>query len=80
MNAEKTKCMTFHTRQKHINPILYSINAVEIENVNRFKFLSIFINNHLTWSTHIGMVANKLSKVIGILKRIRYVYHEKVLL
>ena len=33
LNAEKTKCMTFHTRQKHINPILYSINGVEIENV-----------------------------------------------
>ena len=53
---------------KHINPILYSINGVEIENVDSFKFLGIFINNHLTWSTHIGMVANKLSKIIGILK------------
>ena len=21
LNAEKTKCITFHTRQKHINPI-----------------------------------------------------------
>ena len=80
LNAEKTTCMTFHTRQKHINPILYSINGVEIENVDSFKFLGIFINNHLTWSTHIGMVANKLSKILGILKRLRYVYPEQVLL
>ena len=72
--------MTFHTRQKHINPILYSLNGVEIENVDSFKFLGIFINNHLIWSTHIGMVANKLSKIIGILKRLRYVYPEQVLL
>ena len=80
LNAEKTKCITFHTQQKHINPILYSINGVEIENVDSFKFLCIFINNHLTWSTHIGIVANKLSKIIGILKRLRYVYPEQVLL
>ena len=80
LNAEKTKCITFHTRQKHINPILYSINGVEIENVDSFKFLGIFLNNHLTWSTHIGMIANKLSKIIGILKRLRYVYPEQVLL
>ena len=80
MNAEKTKCITFHTRQKHINPILYSINGVEIENVDSFKFLGILINNHLTWRTYIGMVANKLSKIIGILNRLRYVYPEQVLL
>ena len=48
LNAEKTKCITFHTRQKHINPILYSINGVEIENVDSLKFLGIFLNNHLT--------------------------------
>ena len=71
--------MTFHTREKHINPILYSINGLEIENVNSFIFLGIFINNHLTWNTHIGMVANKLSKIIDILKRLRYVYPEQVL-
>ena len=80
LNAEKTKCIAFHTRHKHINPILYSMNGVEIENVDSFKFLCIFINNHLTWNTHIGMVANQLSKIIGILKRLRYVYPEQVLL
>ena len=78
MNAEKSKCITFHTRQKHINSILYSVNGVETENVDSFKFLGIFLNNHLTWSTHIGMVANKLLKIIGILKRLRYVYPEQV--
>ena len=66
--------MTFYTRQKHINPILYSINGVEIENVDSFKFLVIFTDKHLTWSTHFGLVANKLSKIIGIFKRLRYVY------
>ena len=49
LNAQKTKCMTFHTRQKHINPLLYSINGVEIENVDSFKCLGIIINNNLTY-------------------------------
>ena len=65
---------------KHIKPILYSIHGVEIEIVDSFKFLPIFMNSFLTWSTHIGMVENKLSKIIGLLERLRYVYPEKVLL
>ena len=53
LNAEKTKCITFHTRQKHINPLLYSINGVEIENVDSFKFIGIFLNNHIAFLEHV---------------------------
>ena len=62
--------------KKHIDPISHSINGLEIENVESFNFLCIFINNHLTRSTHIDMVANKLYKIIGMSKRLRYVYPE----
>ena len=37
LNADKTKCMTFHTRQKHIDQLTFSINGKQIENVNFFQ-------------------------------------------
>ena len=80
LNVDKTKCITFHTRQKQIPEIHFSINNTPIENVKSFKFLGIYFNSNLTWKNHIDMVSNKLSKVIGIFKRLRYVYPEQVLL
>ena len=36
LNTDKTKCMTFHTRQKNIDPLTFSINGKQIENVKFF--------------------------------------------
>ena len=49
LNADKTKCMTFHTLQKHIDQLTFSINGKQIENVKFFKFLGIMFDEHLTW-------------------------------
>ena len=80
LNADKTKCMVFHTRQKHIEHIQLYINEKPIEHVSSFKFLGIIFDEHLSWKNHITMVTNKLSKVIGILYRLRYVVPEQILL
>ena len=71
LNTEKTKCRTFHTRQKSIDPLTFSINGKQIENVKFFHFLGIMFDEHLTWKNHITMITNKLSKVIGILNRLK---------
>ena len=49
LNIEKTKCMIFHRHQKKIEPMSFSINEVQIDNVSSFKFLGIMLNEHLTW-------------------------------
>ena len=67
LNTDKTKCMTFHTWQKNIDPLTFSINGKQIENVKFFKFLGIMFDEHLTWKNQITMITIKLSKVIGIL-------------
>ena len=71
LNTDKTKCMTFHTRQKNIDPLTFSINGKQIENVKFFRFLGIMFDKHLTWKNHITMITNKLSKGIGILNRLK---------
>ena len=38
--------------------------------VQTFNFLGIMLNETLSWKSHIDMVSNKISKVIGILYRL----------
>ena len=80
LNRDKTKCITFHTRQKNIDPLTFSINGKQIENVKFFKFLSIMFDEHLTWKNHITVIRNTLSKVIGIQNRLKHIYTQQALL
>ena len=80
LNIEKTKCMIFHRHQKKIEPMSFSINEVQIDNVSSFKFLGIMLNEHLTWKAHANMITIKLSKVVGIINKLKYVYPEAALM
>lgn len=71
--------MVFHTWQRQIEPINVFINDKPIEQVTSFKFLGIIFDEHLSWKKHITMVTNKLSKVIGILHRLKYVMPQHIL-
>ena len=72
--------MVFHTRQKQINTFSFLINGKEVENVPYFKFLGILLDESLTWKNHIKMVCNKLSKIVGILNRLKRIYPQQALL
>ena len=54
-----------------------SIDGKPIEHV---QFLGILLNQNLTWKCHIKMVTNKLSKINGILHRLKHVYPQHTLL
>ena len=38
------------------------------------------LNEHLTWKAHANMITIKLSKVVGIINKLKYVYPEAVLM
>ena len=42
-----------------------------------FKFHGIMFDEHLTWKYHITMITNTLSKVIGILNRLKNIYSQQ---
>ena len=79
LNAQKTKLMLFHRKQKHVNDVNVKIDNTMIERVQTFNFLDIMLNETLSWKSHIAMVSNKISKVIGILYRLKHVFPEYVL-
>ena len=79
LNTQKTKLMLFHRKQKHLDEINVVINGIEIEHVPSFNFLGIMLDENLSWKSHIKMVGNKISKVTGILYRLKNVFPENVL-
>ena len=66
LNAQKTKLMVFHQKQKKFKEIYLSIGTMPIEPVPTYNFLCITLDETLSWKNHTKMVANKFSRVIGI--------------
>ena len=72
LNVKKTKFMIFHTLNKNVSIPDIHINNTPIACVNNFNFLGLHLDRHMTWKTHIDMVAGKISRSIGILNRLKY--------
>ena len=49
------------------------INHIPIERVTYFKFLGVIIDSNLTWSHQINHISNKLSRICGVLSRLKHV-------
>ena len=73
------KCMLFHKRRA-VPPINMSMNNIPIDIVPHFNYLGIILDEHLSWKAHVAMVSGKLSKINGILNRLKYIYPAQVLL
>lgn len=72
--------MVFHTPQKIVNYPVLKINDIVIERVTDFNFLGLVLNAQLNWSSHIRHITTKISRVIGVIYRLKDIYPEAVLL
>ena len=59
--------------KKNINfdNIQITIQGCNIERVSKVKFLGVWLDEQLNWKSHIAYVSSKVSKVIGILKKVQ---------
>jgi hypothetical protein len=82
LNVAKCKYIIFHTPKKKVKPLSLKINNTVIERVKEFNFLGLTINEHLNWKAHINKIANKISKSLGILNKLKHFLplHTKVLM
>ena len=62
-----------------IPPIALSINSKLIAQVSAFNFLGIMLDSDMVWTSHTNLVCMKLSKTIGIIKRLKYIFPNKIL-
>ena len=79
VNVDKTKSMLFHKRRP-VTPIQFSMNNRIIDVVQYFNYLGIMLDADMSWKTHVAMVRNKLSRINGILHRLKYIYPQNVLI
>lgn len=80
LNISKTKFMVFHNKQKKVNLPKLSISGIEIEPVDEFNFLGITIDKNVSWKSHIDKITKKISKVIGIMNKLKHILPSSVLL
>ena len=79
LNVSKSKFMLFHMPQKVIPCLSFSINGLQIENVHNFNFLGLTINCHLDWKPHLSSIGIKITRVIGLLRKLKYMLPTQVL-
>ena len=80
LNPLKTKAMLFHTpRRKVLIPEIF-INETPIKFVDTFDYLGIEIDKHLNWKAHIRKITIKMSKVTGVMCRMKNIFSQEVLL
>ena len=73
VNANKTKMMIFNSKKLKTNEIRnIEVNRMAIEHVTHFKSPVVLIDSNLTWHSHINYIANKLSRICGIISRLKH--------
>jgi len=79
VNLTKTKFMCFRPKQKEIIYPSITIQNTIIEKVNNFNFLGIVFDQFLDWSCHIKHIVTKLSRITGVINRVKNVVPCRIL-
>ena len=74
LNTSKTKLMIFHRKPRHISDINIVINGTQIYRLQWFSFIGITLDDDLSWNAHVNIVKKKISKLIGILYRLKLTF------
>ena len=61
-----------HNKLSQFNDIALVANNDQLENITKFKYLGVIINQQLTWHDHIEQLQSKIAKRLGVLKRIKH--------
>ena len=72
INVSKTKALFYSPTQKFVRPPQLILNNEKIEIVDHFSYLGIIIDKNLSWKYHISTISRKISKVIGVLCRLKH--------
>ena len=82
LNLKKTNSMLFGTQNKtnKTDDFKLSLDNIEIERVNTFKFLGVTVDQNLSWKTHIDNLRKKCCSSVGILYKVNKFLPESALL
>jgi len=79
LNVDKTNFIYFKSYRK-IKPVTLTLNIEQkpIIQADSVKFLGVFLDQHLSWKTHINYISQKIAKNIGIISRISHILPKSI--
>ena len=87
MNTEKSNFVIFCNKQKRLNYVPniqifdeQTKKTLTLERKDVVKYLGILIDSNLTWKSHIDYISLKISRIIGIITRLRHFVPKQTLL
>ena len=80
LNVKKTKYMVFYTAHRKVTYPILTLNNIEIERVTQFNFLGVIISSNMKWNGHVTHISQKISRIVGIMYRLKHIYPQAVLL
>jgi len=85
LNIDKTNFIIFSGIRKKYDVNIPQMNKLmlagnSLNQVTSTKFLGVYIDEHLSWSSHIDHVKNKISKSSGIINRLKHKLPQSILL
>ena len=80
LNIKKTHFIIFKSKKRKLNQtVSIKINEQPIELAKYTKFLGVCIDEELSWKHHIDQVVSKISKMTGIMAKVRHYLSLKTL-
>ena len=81
LNVSKTRCIIFRNKKiSTVNlPYNFEINGEKVECVSQFNFLGIMLDEFLIFAPHVKKISSKISRTLGIIKRVRKILPFKAL-
>ena len=72
LNVSKTKFLLFHYNNDRPQSFHVNINGNKVEKCSHVKYLGVFIDDKLNFKHHVDTLCTKISKMIGILSKLRH--------
>ena len=79
LNIKKTSSTIFHPYQKRLEYEVklkifcgLSNTYISLKRENYVKYLGVIIDSNLSWKYHISHIASKISRMIGIIAKLRH--------
>ena len=79
LNVSKSKFMLFYKHPKVVPKLNILVNGNPIDQVEDFNYLGITLDQHITWTPHIKKISIKISRVIGILRKLKCTFPQYIL-
>ena len=82
LNIDKTSYILFcagNARSIPQHSFELFIESFKVKQVESCKFLGVYLDEKLTWKTHIEQITSKMSKAIGIISRIKHILPKYIL-